>query len=255
MSKPRKIAVVEPYFKSMGEHSYTRPDHATSFRVNYQWLKYGDENKKLAINKFSVFPENYYFLMNASVLYNNKEYKGNSFILTEPSDNMQTILDKVFNSINKQLMENIKVDHPNFNDENILRCWFEKNTILALSKYKAVLLFLPSDLKILNQKELDSTLRKEIPAFEGEDKNIIELFHNVWDRERLFLHASFSTAYKQYVCEMNESFIFLNKEFVCDSHLFDIWFSVDGENPFPIYNENYLFELAFMHGKQKFNKH
>ena len=260
MSKPRNIAVVEPYFKSMGEHSYTRPDYATSFRVNYQWLKFGEQNKKLAINKFSVFPENHYFLMNASVVYNNKEYKGGSFILTEPSDNTETILDKVFSSINKQLMENIKVDHPKFNEENILMCWFEKNTVRAVSKYEAVLTFYGSDLKILNQKELVNSIKKEIPAFkeveeEEENKSIIELFTNVWDRERLFLHASFSSAYKHYVCEMNESFIFLNKEFVCDSHLFDIWFSVDGEHPFPLYHENYLFELAFMHGKQKFNKH
>ena len=251
MSKPTKIAVVEPYFKSMGEHSYTRPDYATSFRVNYQWLKFGDENKKLAINKFSVFPVNYYFTTGVTVNYKDKLYEVESLVMLDKNNNMDDVLDCAFDDLNEQLHDEIQKDHEDFDDTKLLKFWFANGTFSVRAKYDTVFWFKPNALKVLNQKDVSETKWFEMTG----SINKVELFHGVWDRERLFLHASFSSAYKHYVCEMNESFIFLNKEFVCDSHLFDIWFSVDGEHPFPLYHENYLFELAFMHGKQKFNKH
>ena len=254
MSKPRNIAVVEPYFKSMGEHSYTRPDYATSFRVNYQWLKFGEQNKKLAINKFSVFPENHYFTSNARVNYNNKPYDAYSIVTAETGDNMHSILVKVFQDLNHQLLDAIKAADPYYNDDVfILKFYLENNTLSARSLFGGRIGFGANAQKLLNQEKTPDVVL--IPLeYENEHGLIvvdekIELFKNVWDRERLFLHASFSEANKHYVCEMNESFIFLNKEFVCDSHLFDIWFTDDGEHPFPLYHENYLFELAFMRGK------
>ena len=248
MSKPRKIAVVEPYFKSMGEHSYTRSDYATSFRVNYQWLKFGEQSKKLAINKFSVFPENYYFTSDAHLFYYNKQYHAYSIVTANISGNLNSILVEAFEDLNHQLVDAIKLDHPNYKEKIILRFYLEKNTLSAKSLYEGRIGFEADAQKLLNQKALYPRLSFDFDDTRPDEK--IELFTNVWDRERLFLHASFSEANKNYVCEMNESFVFLNKEFKCESHLFDIWFSVDGEHPFPLYHENYLFELAFMHGKK-----
>ena len=246
MSKPTKIAVVEPYFKSTGEHSYTRPDYATSFRVNYQWLKFGEQNKKLAINKFSVFPENRYMTTGATVNYKNKLYEVESIVLVEQHKNMDEILQEVFEDLDEQIHDEINKVHQDFDDMFALKYWFVNGTLSVRAKYDTVLWFQPNALKVLNQKDVIEQKWFEIPGSIYK----VELFHGVWDHERLFLHASFSEANKHYVCEMNESFIFLNKEFVCDSHLFDIWFTTDGEHPFPLYHENYLFEIAFMHGKK-----
>ena len=254
MSKPRKIAVVEPYFKSMGEHSYTRPDYATSFRVNYQWLKFGEQNKKLAINKFSVFPETYYFSADVSLIYPVKEHRVYSTVMAERGDSIHTTLVKVFEDLNHQLVEAIKSELPNYTETMVLKFYLENNILSARCKYGGFIRFGENAQKMLNQKETSEYVSFALEYDAGEHGIIydekIELFHGVWDREKLFLHASFSEANKYYVCEMNESFIFLNKEFVCDSHLFDIWFSVNGENPFQLYHENYLFELAFMRGKK-----
>ena len=245
MSKPRNIAVVEPYFKSMGEHSYTRPDYATSFRVNYQWLKFDEQGKKLAINKFSVFPENRYFTVSVGIMYKGKPYDADSLVMLEQNDNLDVILKEVFEDLNDDLCDQIQKNEESFTDNFMLKYWFVDNTLSVRSKYPASLIFEPNALKVLNQQDV---VENKQFAVNADVKT--ELFHGVWDREKLFLHASFSEANKHYVCEMNESFIFLNKEFKCDSHLFDIWFTTDGEHPFPLYHENYLFELAFMHGKK-----
>ena len=45
---PPRISIDEPYFRQDGEYSFSRPEYARSYKVNYKWTRDLHENKKLA---------------------------------------------------------------------------------------------------------------------------------------------------------------------------------------------------------------
>jgi hypothetical protein len=76
------------------------------------------------------------------------------------------------------------------------------------------------------------------------------LFQYVWDRQQLFMHATFSPARNWYVAEMNETYQFAEKDYAFDGAQFDVWFSLDGRVPFVLHNDDYMFELQFDTGEK-----
>jgi hypothetical protein len=70
-------------------------------------------------------------------------------------------------------------------------------------------------------------------------------FIDVWDRKKLFLHASFSIANSNYVCEVDEDYHKLVKTYPLLDNQFEIWFSSNGIDLIKPDITEFILELSF----------
>ena len=80
-------------------------------------------------------------------------------------------------------------------------------------------------------------------------------FNNVWNRDGLFVHASFSNSQRHYVCLSNEFWDKPNKYFYDNVHgnEFYLYFTTDGTNKVTPWYANKLLELSFILRTPAFN--
>ena len=259
--------IEEPYFRHDGRPSVSRPGMAATFVPNYIYKNDLTHKKKIAIRKFSVFPTVRYFEVSFTINVTGEDKTFEIEILCEPGDKMSSdILHEAFDGINEKIYDEYYIepteDEPapvQLVTRNTLEYWLRGSTLEIKSELHGTLVLKSEAMMLLNQPPVityvTDPLTGRTDTVETMPDKTIDLtagvsafLYNVWDRERLFLHASFSQANNNYVCEMDESFLVLNKEYLFDSADFDIWFSLDGRTPFKIYHDNYLFEISYQIG-------
>ena len=79
----------------------------------------------------------------------------------------------------------------------------------------------------------------------GNANNSYAEFKSVWDRKKLFLNASFSSANGNYVCEVDEDYHKLVKTYPLSDNQFEIWFSSNGVDLIKPDITEFILELSF----------
>jgi hypothetical protein len=117
---------------------------------------------------------------------------------------------------------------------------------LLLTQYNPVIVFAGDSIKLLYIRQNFS----QLIAVVGNQTVLIPFDVNygysfkVWDRVQLFLHASFSGSKYNYVCENNESYHKLAKQYRLLYDSFDVWFSIDGMRETTPSIDFFVLELA-----------
>ena len=265
MNSQARVKIIDPYFRKDGARSGSRWEYAVEFPVNNRWLRSISDRKKISIRKFSVYPETNYVevwavLSDTDILIARAVWPTNGDVysmLGTIEDQINTWLDtKVpgrsimfYLSRSGVLAVKSTVDmeiHFTAGARSLM------NQILYEDPVSGLFAIDPND--PYPPDFIDPTNGRFGYNLE-EDKGIRTIFKNVWDRVILYMHASFSQASNNYVCEMDETFIHgMEKDFNYNAAQFDIWFSRDGKTPFKLHNDNFMFELQFTAKEKEFNR-
>ena len=282
MNSQARVKIIDPYFKQDGRQSSARAEYATTFPVNGVWLRSISDKKKISIRKFSVYPETNYFHIAFITKIGTSDKGFRAAAVWNNGRDTFDLLHDVADQFNRWYAEQKEAAA----SDTVLNFRLKETILSASVDTKVEIVFPLESQKLLNQVPYriqnpdydptkpegagnpktiyainpDSQFRPDVVdpktgtvvySVDAGDEN---LFANVWDRQRLFMHASFSHARNHFVCEMNETFIMMEKDFNYNAAQFDIWFSLDGRKPFILHNDNYMFELAFTAKENEFKR-
>ena len=264
-----------------GSQSAARHNFARTFESNPLWTANLSTRKRISIRKFNVYPETNYFDVKFEVHHGGEVLEFWASSIWDPYMNTMDLISDVRRKFNDWYKDTLKpaVIPP---DERFIDLRMDGTRMFAVTAVEIVIRFTVDSQRLLNQvpymitnpdydpdKEEGPGNRKLIYAadpnnpvkghdvdpesgtitfamgYETGTYDYADLFGNVWDRQRLYMHGSFSQARNHFVCEAGETFWVMNKDFNYNSTRFDVWFSLDGRTPFILHNDNYMFELGF----------
>ena len=242
------------------EEIYTNHDVTTSNPFDYQfmyplkWLEDYSQNKRIAVRRLRITPKPIWFKLKI-----NSSAQLYSFVDVEVEcnatleHNLLKVLayitaetEKVaYNSITRQLRFNYNQDDNSLSikavvyKHNSKEIKGEKNLAYTPFKIEGTT---DNFLKFLNQELTDEN--RDLLTTESLEKK----FYNVWNREEIFFHASFSTSHRKIIGANGDFYSDLNHLYPAPTNdsTFGIWFSSDGKTPLKLLHYNFYVQLSFI---------
>ena len=244
------------------EENYTnldiesRDNYNMVFKYPQRWIESPSQNKVVGIRRLNIIPTPHVYKLTFHVV------KPSSVTGTGPRDryitfnitqdnNLHEVLTHICNDLSNGF-GNYKFDYVYDNSGKLtLKCTYESDATAAtpvnFSIYSENDKDIEEFLKFLNQEVNDTN--KSILTTNSNNKT----FNNVWDREYLEFHASFS--------DSKRGFIGINKDFYykpsiiypspTNEFTFSIRFTTDGKNNINILYSRFIIQLTFIYNYRK----
>lgn len=265
--KATKIAIEEIFTKN--EVVNNEYDSSVGYRFNYptRWLADPSQNKMIGIRRLKIIPAAYYIVLRITAKIFDKTTTLRSVPLVRDFTIMsENKTEEILNKICSEFTWKTTYDDPTIKNINYYLAYtynYEDNSV----KF-----YIKSDYTEDPDKTFKFTIgtgannpdTEKFLKFMNQPVNTINIanlntytdyktFHNVWDRNDLYFHASFSTSKRQYIGINNDFYMAPNKlfSFPTNTSEFTIRFTTDGiKNILPLYS-NFIIELIFIINYEK----
>ena len=235
-------------------------DSGYPFEFPARWLNDPSMNKRIAIRRLDVIPTAHSFNLSCGSKEYNKEtdevveqsYRVNSgkINITE-HDNLIKAMAHICQSISYFINNGTYERRLLFEfdeTQNYLKLWCESSKEERYTNFKITggltnaLEDLKDFLRFLNQ----DTSREMINYLTNETTE--KEFYNVWSRDRLYIHASFSTSRRKYIGKRGDFYPVMNLLYPLPSNesTFSIFFSSDGKKTILIRYCNFDIQFCFI---------
>jgi len=229
------------------------PYTGLTFDYPIRWINDPSLNKAIGIRRLECVPKGYSLKFHIKVYTDDTDDTKYQYILL----NIHVIES---NSLNEILtyMEN-KISNSNYDyqfhysyEGSTLKMWCTKytdeNTIYPFNFYSSNETEIKTLMEFLNQSDLTTSTTY------AQTKTTEMTFNNVWDREKLMFHASFSNSKHEFIGfngDFYQKISLLYNYPASSTGTFWIRFTTDGTNPIIPYYGNIIIQLTFIINSNK----